>query len=227
MAASQDPTAQAKAFIKLVGKLEPGELPICDLEVGSGNQAARWRAWASVIKDAYGISPWLYSGSYFAKTEDLAPQWVAAYQSVPPSMPHLMWQFSESYHVPGVGIADCSVFSGSLSQLTAHAYGGKKPQPTPSPQNWTEAMISELPTLAQGDKDSAGHVFYVHRMQALVGVVGQINNLPAAASLAADGNFGPSTKAALDAVQKFFGITGANSQCGPRTWAALVTGSAS
>jgi hypothetical protein len=155
LVADQDPTAQAKAFIKLVGKLQPGELPICDLEVGSGNQDARWSAWSNVIRDEYGIVPWLYSGAYFAKAEGLSPQWVAAYQSAPPSMPHLMWQFSESYSVPGVGKADCSVFGGTLAQLAAHAFGGAAPKPASTVTVWVAEGQKSLADLCAGDLHNA------------------------------------------------------------------------
>ena len=88
---------------------------------------------------------------------------------------------------------------------------------------WTETLVNSLPTLKPGDTDKAGQVFYVHRMQALVAVVGQINKLPAAASLAADGTYSPATTAAVKAVQKISGLT-PDGVCGPKTWAALVAG---
>ena len=120
----QDAAAQARALVNLLGPLRPGELPIGDLEAGGAGQAARWAAWSQVIREAYGLTPWLYSGLDFARTQGLSPQWVAAYQSSPPDIPHLMWQFSDDYEVPGVGTADCSVFSGTIAQLAAHAHQG-------------------------------------------------------------------------------------------------------
>jgi GH25 family lysozyme M1 (1,4-beta-N-acetylmuramidase) len=120
----QDAAAQARALVDLLGPLRPGELPIGDLETGGAGQLARWDAWSQVIREAYGLTPGLYSGLDFARAQGLSPQWVAAYQSSPPDVPHLMWQFSESYEVPGVGVADCSVFSGTIAQLAAHAHQG-------------------------------------------------------------------------------------------------------
>jgi hypothetical protein len=96
----------------------------------------------------------------------------------------------------------------------------------PAPQEgWTQAMIAGLPTLQQGNADQPGAPFLVHRMQALIACIGQINQLHAAAALVVDGNFGPSTAAALVACQEFFGIPGGGGQCGARSWEALVTGS--
>ena len=43
--ADQDAAAQGRALAALVGKLQPGEQIIGDLEEGSGNQQARWVAW--------------------------------------------------------------------------------------------------------------------------------------------------------------------------------------
>ena len=126
LVASQDAATQARALVSLLGPLRPGEIPICDLEEGNGDQAGRWEAWRQVILAAYpqlahtpSGSPWLYSGLDYAATHNLRPQWVAAYQATAPSMPHVLWQFSSSYPVPGVGLADCSVYLGSVSELRA------------------------------------------------------------------------------------------------------------
>jgi Glycosyl hydrolases family 25 len=128
----EDAAAQAEAFVNLVGPLEPGEMPVCDLEEGAGDQSGRWQAWAAVITAAYGISPWLYSGLDFAAARNLRPQWVAAYQQAEPAIPHLLWQFTDSFQVPGAGRADCSVFWGTAGQLAALAW-----QPAPPPASAT------------------------------------------------------------------------------------------
>jgi peptidoglycan hydrolase-like protein with peptidoglycan-binding domain len=60
---------------------------------------------------------------------------VAAYQASEPPGPHRLWQFTETYRVPGVGISDCSVFHGTIDQLAGLAHGGTQPappQPVPS-----------------------------------------------------------------------------------------------
>jgi hypothetical protein len=130
--AGEDAAVQAHALVSLLGHLRPGEKLIADLEEGDGNQAARWRQWSAVITAAYGAqaSPWLYSGLDYAASHGLSPEWTAAYQGTEPAAPHLLWQFSDAYPVPGVGLADCSVFRGTIDQLAA--YGWQE-----APANWT------------------------------------------------------------------------------------------
>jgi hypothetical protein len=139
----EDAATQARAFVNLVGPLQPGEMPIGDLEEGDGDQSGRWQAWSSVIIRAYGIGPWLYSGLDFAAAHNLQPQWVAAYRDVEPAVPHLLWQFSPSYPVPGVGPADCSLYRGTVGQLATLAW---QPGPTPTTGDDVPAgVIQERP----------------------------------------------------------------------------------
>lgn len=215
LVAGQDAAAQAHALIRLVGKLRPGEKLICDLEEGNGNQLARYRQWSAVIAAAYGTSdgakPWLYSGLDFAATHGLHADWLAAYQGTEPATPHLLWQFSPSYPVPGVGLADCSVFRGTIDQLASYAYGGK-PAPPPSPGNWQEVMMRELPELRQGASGED-----VRTVQALCGARGQ--------SVAIDGRFGVRTEQAVRACQDAAKVA-VDGVVDPTTWTVLVTGSA-
>ena len=91
--------------------------------------------------------------------------------------------------------------------------------------NWTETLVNNLPTLQQGAADKAGHVFYVHRLQALVACIGQIKSIPSAAALRVNGEFDAPTTAALKAVQGSFGLA-QDGIAGQKTWGVLVTGSA-
>jgi GH25 family lysozyme M1 (1,4-beta-N-acetylmuramidase) len=135
LTAGQDPVVQAKALIKLIGKLQPGEKIICDLEEGSGNQHARLSAWYNTIESGLGDIPWTYSGLNFAATHGVAPvDWVAAYQSTEPSVPHKLWQFTDKLSIPGIGNIDASVFNGTIDQLAAYGHqaaitGGQFPIP--------------------------------------------------------------------------------------------------
>lgn len=218
--ASQDPAAQAKELVSILGgKLNKGELVIADIEEGGGNQNQRWLTWAGVIAAELGDDPWNYSGQNFASTTGLAPvDWVAAYSSTEPSVAHTLWQFTDSYSIPGIGTSDCSVFHGTIDQLAAYAHGGSQPQ-----TDWTEQMIMALPTIQQGAADAPGQIMYVHRAQALAKVIGQINSVTAAASLTTDGNFGPATTAGIKAIQQLFGLT-QDGVVGPNTWHKLVVG---
>ena len=104
--------------------------------------------------------------------------------------------------------------------LLAADFFGATPPPA---QNWTEAMIANLPTLIQGSADKAGAVQYVRRMQALVKVIGDVNKLPAASSVAVTGTYDRTTWLGVLAVQKMFGLT-QDGAVGPATWGALVAG---
>jgi hypothetical protein len=124
---SQDITAQAKALISLLGRLRPGEKIIADIEEGPGSQQARWVTWAKIINAALGDPPWDYSGLNYARDHGLQPvTWVAAYGTREPDPPHQLWQFTDAFTVPGVGVCDCSVFHGSIDDLAALAYQGAK-----------------------------------------------------------------------------------------------------
>ena len=129
LTAAEDAATQAEALVALLGDLRPGELPVCDLEVGAGDQAGRWAAWKQVITRAWpGTGPWLYSGLDFAEGAGLEADWVAAYQPGEPGTGHKLWQFTDAYQVPGVGTCDCSVFHGTIGELAA--CGWKAPAET-------------------------------------------------------------------------------------------------
>jgi peptidoglycan hydrolase-like protein with peptidoglycan-binding domain len=89
--------------------------------------------------------------------------------------------------------------------------------------DWEVTIMNKLPTLQQGAKDTPGHVYFVSRMQALIKVLAQINNIAGAKDLVIDGNFGAATKDALEAIQHHWGLT-QDGVCGPKSWALLVSG---
>ncbi len=95
-------------------------------------------------------------------------------------------------------------------------------QPQPA-TGWTETLVNSLPALQQGNRDHPGTVQFVHRLQALIRVVGDINHLPGASAVKADGNFGQSTWLGVLAIQKFFGLT-EDGVVGPATWKAVIAG---
>jgi hypothetical protein len=226
LVAGQDAAAQAHALVNLVGHLRQGEKLICDLEEGpAGEQSARWRQWSAVITAAYGhaADPWLYSGEYFAQSAGLDPQWEAAYGATEPGGSHLLWQFTDSYPVPGVGTADCSVYRGSIDQLAAHGWQAAPVKPPPKPPvkpvtppapapNWTETIMQELPELRQGATGT-----FVRTAQFQCGERGH--------PVTVDGAFGPATLAAVKAVQAA-GKVARDGVIGPATWGVLITGSA-
>jgi peptidoglycan hydrolase-like protein with peptidoglycan-binding domain len=101
-----------------------------------------------------------------------------------------------------------------------HPNPGPRPGPVPF---WQEAMMQALPTLQQGSADTVGHLYEVHRVQALVACIGTINNLGPVTQLKQDGSYGPATAAGVKAVQGHYGLT-QDGVCGPLTWQALVAG---
>jgi hypothetical protein len=100
-----------------------------------------------------------------------------------------------------------------------------KPAPpaAPSAPPWQETLLNSLPVLSEGAADESGHVFFVHRAQALVKVYGQITGLPEAAALEVSGTYDAAAKAAVQQVQEHARIT-VDGIVGADTWAVLVTG---
>jgi hypothetical protein len=156
LTAGEDPAVQAEALVRLLGDLQPGELPVCDLEEGTGDQAGRWAAWKAVITRAWpGCSPWLYSGLDFGEAHGLAPQWQAAYQPGEPGTPHKLWQFTSTYQVPGVGTCDCSVFHGTISELAAFGWPA---QPVKEPEAEMTVQVCPVPLPAWAAAGGQGAV---------------------------------------------------------------------
>ena len=139
--ADQDVPSQAHAFIKWIGpNLNVGEIPMLDLEEGSGNQSGRANQWLGIIDNAYRLQSlplsqrsWLYSGQNFAVSAGLAPifhsarrTWVAAYQASEAGLlPHTLWQSTNGQtganrtNWSGCGFCDTSIYHGSLASLSA------------------------------------------------------------------------------------------------------------
>jgi GH25 family lysozyme M1 (1,4-beta-N-acetylmuramidase) len=134
-----DIAAQARAFCQWVGKLAPNEIPIVDIEKGSGDQSSRAEKWFRIVDLKLGLShlplrkrSWLYSGESFLTTQLGGVRasgrniWVAAYRQEEPTLDHILWQSTDGgkngIHKigwPGAGRCDTNVFHGSLKQLVA------------------------------------------------------------------------------------------------------------
>jgi putative peptidoglycan binding protein/glycosyl hydrolase family 25 len=225
LVAGLDAAAQAHALVRLVGNLRPGEKLICDIEEGPASaQAARWRQWSAVITAAYGprAMPWLYSGLSFGQSAGLSPHWVAAYRATEPGGNHLLWQFTDAYPVPGVGVCDASVFRGTIGELAALGWPATGPVPKPVPKPPAKPVpvpvpgrpppvpvpVTRLPVLSQGASGP-----HVRTLQALCTARGY--------PTAIDGTFGPGTKVQVMAVQRHFGLV-PDGVCGALTWGALI-----
>lgn len=131
LVAGQDGTAQANALHDLVGPLRKGEVLVADFEQGEKSMLTAWYNRMTAL--GYPRQHlWTYTGLWFGGQQGALPvEWIAAYQAAEPTSPHTLWQFSESFAVPGVGTADCSVFHGTIDELAALAYGGTPPVTAP------------------------------------------------------------------------------------------------
>lgn len=229
LVAGQDAAVQARALVKLVGpRLNTGEMIIADVEEGSGSQAARLSAWASVIKDAYGIAPWSYSGLSFASAHGIAPvTWLAAYQSAEPATRHVLWQFTDAYSVPGAGSCDCSVYRGTIAQLAALAYGGSAPAPVtppappPAPARAPAFPYASADYLGTESADPHCHSGalpadqpHVRTWQAQMHARGWV--------ITADGSFGAQSLSVARAFQAQVHLA-VDGKVGPATWSASWT----
>lgn len=130
LVAGQDVITQARAFLKLTGKLAPHEVAILDLEEGAGDQAPRAAQWAALVDGTLGGTSWLYSGLDFAQEHGLGPvfagprhTWVAAYGDTEPALGHSLWQSTNGTvganrtNWPGAGFCDSNLYHGTLAQL--------------------------------------------------------------------------------------------------------------
>jgi Rv2525c-like, glycoside hydrolase-like domain/Putative peptidoglycan binding domain len=93
--------------------------------------------------------------------------------------------------------------------------GVPTPAPVPTPTNWTDTMITALPTIAKGARDPVNGRHLVARAQAMLRCVARDTQV------ATDGDFGPITDAAIRAYQGSYGLT-VDGIVGPHTWARLL-----
>lgn len=234
LAGGQSGAAQAQAFHRLVGAIQPGEVFIADFEEGSRSVLD---AWHSEMLALYGqsVKPylWTYTGLYFGQQQNALPvEWLADYTSVEPSSPHTLWQFSDRYSVPGVGTCDASVYRGTIDQLAGLAYQPGRPAPAPSPvpapspsppYTWENIDMAKLPVLKQGATDKTrGGFWYVHRLQALIKLDGQLQGLSGAAGITVDGDYGPATAQAVREVEQRYGLTVDAGIAGQQVWSKLL-----
>lgn len=100
---------------------------------------------------------------------------------------------------------------------TSEFISGITPHPPPAPADWTEKMISNMPTVSEGNCPA----YLAWRVQGLVVAVGHVRGLTHAQSVTMDGAFGPATKAGVIAVQSSYGLS-RDGVVGPQTWSVLV-----
>jgi GH25 family lysozyme M1 (1,4-beta-N-acetylmuramidase) len=126
LVSGQSGTAQAQAFHNLVGPIRNGEVFVADFEEGSKSMLTAWYNEMIALYGA-GITNhlWTYTGLNFGRNAGVLPvQWLADYSSTEPSSPHTLWQFTDSFNVPGVGTCDCNRYNGTINQLASLGWGG-------------------------------------------------------------------------------------------------------
>lgn len=117
------------------------------------------------------------------------------------------------------GAYDLSLVNATLESYLWPLHPAPKPPPAPPGASFTV----HLPVLAQGSTDKAGSPFFVHRAQALTAVIGADNNIASAASVKADGDYGPLTAAGIRALQWHWKIPQTGITDGT-TWSYLIQG---
>lgn len=125
----EDPVAQAKHAVATVGALRAAPLEWLILDVESGDDMASYHAFCAYADAALGRRTWLYGGRQLTAAQTSRPRWIARYYDErpdpagQPGIGEVLWQFADSYAVPGVGAADCSVFHGTVEQFLAVVRG--------------------------------------------------------------------------------------------------------
>jgi Glycosyl hydrolases family 25 len=126
LVSGQSGTSQAQAFHNLVGPIRNGEVFVADFEEGGKSMLT---SWYNEMIALYGSRItnylWTYTGLDFGgRTGVLPVQWIADYSSSEPSTPHILWQFSDAYNVPGIGTCDCNQYDGTMNELASLGWGG-------------------------------------------------------------------------------------------------------
>ncbi len=159
---AQSATAQADMMIAAIGTHVPGDLPpVIDVEVTGGLAAAQIaagvRTWVDRVQGALGVTPIVYSGSYFwrdqvggAKAFASNPLWIAQFTTRCPNLPLPwtrwdFWQYSDRGSIAGIGTVDLDRFNGSVEDLRAFALAQQSVS-LPAPARWSQAERGgELP----------------------------------------------------------------------------------
>jgi lysozyme len=130
---------QAQLMIDAMADMTTGDLPpVLDVEVTDGESASALapdiEAWVQKVQAGIGVTPVIYSGSYFwrdrvdgSTDESTNPFWIAQYTSKCPNLPlpwqrWALWQYSSTGAVAGIsGHVDMDRFNGTIDDLHAMA----------------------------------------------------------------------------------------------------------
>jgi lysozyme len=216
--------AQAAHFLAVVqaGGLEPGDMLAVVASDYAGVSGAEVLAFCEAVRAGAGpqCPVLVYSDLNVLPSLDECtayPLWVTwpsatAPASVQPWSQWTLWQWGT------VDKTDRDAFNGTAADMDAWIKTYTNP-----PKALEMSLTVDVPELQLGDYDQAGAPDSVHRLQALISIVGTINNLPAASSVTADGYFGPDTQAGLKAVQQRYKLA-ASGVADKNTWDVLIAG---
>ncbi len=136
---AQDPYVQAEHFLSAISGLEGQLLPMVDVEAGSMEGVSLHSlsfvkllgTFTAIVEDELRLGKmliytgWDFWNSQMEGTDAFSghPLWVAAYGSPPAPVPNgfhtvTIWQNTDSYHVPGIGIVDGDELLVPLSTIT-------------------------------------------------------------------------------------------------------------
>jgi len=124
LVSGQNGASQAQAFHRLVGPIQQGKVFVADFEEGDKPMLTDWYNEMHTLYGP-GITDylWTYTGVDFGEERDVLPvQWIADYDAPEPDTSHVLWQFTDAYDVPGVGITDCNQYDGTMAQLATHGW---------------------------------------------------------------------------------------------------------
>lgn len=120
-----DPVAQAKHAVATIGRLASNPVEWLILDVETGDDMTSYHAFCAYADEALGRRTWLYGGRQLTAQQTSRPRWIARYYDQrpdpagQPGIGETLWQFADSYAVPGVGSGDCSVYRGTVEQFLA------------------------------------------------------------------------------------------------------------
>jgi Putative peptidoglycan binding domain/Glycosyl hydrolases family 25 len=150
------------------------------------------------------------------------PLWLAYFSDTAPETvrPWDTWSIWQYAGGGGNGGSDQDGFNGEEAAFNTWRLTKMPVAPSPVPSASTSTFSVTVPNLALGDLDKAGTPVFVHRLQWLLAGLSTVTGISAAVGLAADGDFGPKTEAAVEAIQKFakLPVTG---RVGPADWKFL------
>lgn len=162
-------TAQCRMFKEMWDKAPADLPPVIDAEVADAMSAGAVKnAFEHFYKDieqTFGRKPIIYSRDGLIKAwglldyiADPSHYWKAQYSSKMTGYPCAIWQFSETFRVPGIVCnLDGNYFLGTQEELQALAGGEAIPQPEPEPQEppkFGEVVVGLLNVRVEPDHTS-------------------------------------------------------------------------